>query len=554
MAERECSNFAAFLTRMAARQPHGVAIVFPSGRAGGKVCYTHYTYRQLDEESDRIAHGLERSGIGRGVRTVLMVTPSLEFFALAFAIFKAGAVPVLVDPGMGIRNLKTCLAEAEPEAFIGIPKAHVARLLLGWGRGSITRCVTVGRRWFWGGSTLAQVRAAGDGDGPWQMAQTRADEVAAIVFTSGSTGVPKGVVYHHGNFAAQIESLRRSFGITPGEIDLPTFPLFALFDPALGMTTIVPDMDPTRPARVDPRKIFEAIEDFGVTNMFGSPALLDTVGRYQTHNGFRLRSLKRVISAGAPVSAAVTERFLHLLEDDARVFSTYGATEALPVSWIGSDEVLGETRARTDQGGGVCVGHPVEGTQVFVIAISDEPIEVWEDALRLLPGEIGEIAVRGPTVTCSYLHRERATALAKIRAADGASFFHRMGDLGYFDEKGRLWFCGRKSHRVSTAAGTLFTIPCEAVFNTHPRVFRSALIGIAQAGETVPALCVEVEKSGAPIDQESVRRELLELGAKYPHTKAIRHIFFHPSFPVDIRHNAKIGREELARWATGKLS
>jgi acyl-CoA synthetase (AMP-forming)/AMP-acid ligase II len=127
-------NIAAYLPEMAKKQPHRAAVSFPVGRDGnGRVRYTHYTFRQLDRESDWIARGLDRCGIGRGVRTALMVKPSLEFFALTFAIFKAGAVPVLIDPGIGIRNLKNCLARAEPEAFIGIPQAHAARLFLGWG-------------------------------------------------------------------------------------------------------------------------------------------------------------------------------------------------------------------------------------------------------------------------------------------------------------------------------------------------------------------------------------------------------------------------------------
>lgn len=540
-------NIASHLETIAARQPYTLAVIFPHGRdAQGRVSYTHFTYQQLNDASDRIAHGLERIGIGRGVRTVLMVTPSLEFFALTFALFKVGAVPVLIDPGMGIRNLSQCLTEAEPHAFIGVPKAHAARVVLGWGRASIRTCVTVGSRWFWGGATLTDLQKLGEGAGRFPIAPTTPEETAAILFTSGSTGVPKGAVYTHSIFAAQVDILRRLYNIQPGEIDLQTFPLFGLFAPALGMTTIVPDMDATRPADVDPRKIIEAIENFGVTNLFGSPALLNRVGRYGVEHKIKLPSLKRVLSAGAPVSAEIMERFTAMLTPGVEIFTPYGATESLPVCSIGSTEVLTQTRVLTRQGAGVCVGKPVSEIRLRIIRITDEPIPTWSDDLLLPAGEIGEIVVQGPMVTREYYHRPESTALAKISAGD--TFYHRMGDLGYLDEQGRVWFCGRKSHRVITPTGTLFTIPCEAVFNTHPKIYRTALVGVAGK----PVLCVELEKDAGQVDPATLQQELTTLAASQPHTRSIDTFLIHPAFPVDIRHNAKIFREKLAIWAGAK--
>jgi acyl-CoA synthetase (AMP-forming)/AMP-acid ligase II len=545
-----CINIAAPLAAMAEAQPQTLAIAEPFGRdRHGRLRYRHYTYRELHAESDTLARGFEQIGIRCGVRTVLMVKPSLEFYALTFALFKVGAVIVLIDPGMGTRNLGVCLKEAAPEAFVGIPKAHAARVLLGWGRGSIRHCVTVGRQLGWGGYTLDQVRQHGSDSRMSVLADTRADEMAAILFTSGSTGVAKGVVYTHGIFAAQVEALRRLYGIEPGEIDLPTFPLFGLFGPALGMTTIIPQMDATRPAHVDPRKILEAIYFFGVTNLFGSPALIQRVGRYAEAHGARLPTLRRVISAGAPVPWQAIQRFAGLLPDGVQVHTPYGATEALPVSSIGSDEILAETRWRTAEGAGVCVGRPVEGMTVKVIGLVDKPIPTWSEDLELPRGEIGEIAVRGPVVTASYWNRPEATALAKIADPVGGGLYHRMGDVGYVDAAGRLWFCGRKSQRVVTRQGTLFTIPCEGVLNAHPAVYRTALVGVPRQGDMEPVLCVEREKGISTPSDEELRRELLALGARHAHTRAIQTILFHPGFPVDIRHNAKIFREKLARWA-----
>jgi acyl-CoA synthetase (AMP-forming)/AMP-acid ligase II len=356
-------NIAAHLARMAAERPHATAVVCPDGRdRRGRARYVHLTYRQLDEASAQIARGLMRIGVGPGVRTVLMVSPSLEMYELVFALFRAGAVPVLVDPGIGLTNLKRCLGNARPEAFIGVAKANMARLVLGWSRRTIRTTVTVGRRRLLAGRTLTDVVARGEGrDAPMTVAD---EDIAAILFTSGSTGTPKGVIYGHGNFQAQVAAIGEMLGIEPGEVDCPTFPLFGLFDPALGMTTVVPDMDPTRPAKVDPRRIVEAVHDFGVTNMFGSPALLNTVGRYGEVTGAKLPSLRRVTSAGAPVPARIIERFLTMLPEGAEVFTPYGATESLPVALIGSNEVLGETRHATDEGRGVCVGRPVASIDV----------------------------------------------------------------------------------------------------------------------------------------------------------------------------------------------
>ncbi|QTD54434.1 AMP-binding protein [Sulfidibacter corallicola] len=535
---------------MGERQPHTLGVVFPEGRdAAGRVAYTHLTYRQLNRESDRLALALTEYGIGRGMRTVLMVKPCLEFFALTFTLFKMGAVPVFVDPGMGLKSLKTCLEEAEPEAFIGIPKAHIARLLLRWPR--FQKLVTVGSKKGWGGATLADLRARIGPDDVFSMARTAADDLAAILFTSGSTGPPKGAVYTHGTFDAQVRLLKNTYDIQPGEVDLATFPLFALFAPALGMTAIVPDMDATRPAEVDPTKIIEAIENFGVTNMFGSPALLNTVGRFGAAKGIQCGSLKRIISAGAPVSAEILRRFSQMLPDHAQIFTPYGATESLPVCNIGSKEILGGTAEATAQGKGVCVGRPVEEMEVRIMRISDEPVAEWHPDLEVASGEIGEVVVRGPVVTRKYFNRDQATKLHKM--VDGDDIIrHRMGDLGYFDGKGRLWFCGRKAHRVHTESGTLYTVPVEGVFNAHPDVFRTALVGKAGEGNVqTPVLCVELEKGSVSRNRDKIVAELLELGSRHEHTRTIRDIRFISAFPVDIRHNAKIFREKLALQVAG---
>jgi acyl-CoA synthetase (AMP-forming)/AMP-acid ligase II len=501
------------------------------------------TFSQLAADVTRLSAGLRRAGINPGDRVALLVPPSRDLYACTFALFRFGAVPVFIDPGIGFQNMGRCLAETEPVAFIGSPKAHLARLIGRWAPKARISIVADGKiPGLWSTREIRGMGARADAD-----PQTPSpDSAAAVLFTSGSTGAPKGAVYTHAMFSSQVELLRALFDIKEGEISVPTFPLFGLFDVALGQTCVIPDMDFTRPGQVDPAMLVALLQRVRADQLFGSPALLDRVGRYGAAHGIALPNLKRVLSAGAPVHAKVLRNVAALLAPGVEIFTPYGATEALPIAVVGSAEIMNETARLTDEGKGVCVGRPVDGAQVEIIKISDEPLPDWNDSLRANSGEIGEIVVKGPVVSREYFRRPAETALAKI--SDGSSVRHRTGDLGYLDEKGRLWFCGRKAHRVKTLGGELYTIPVEGVFNAHPDVKRSALVGVGAR----PVLCVEKELAVKKMDAELIR-ELLILGAKCPHTAAVKTILYHPSFPVDIRHNAKIFREKLAVWAAARL-
>jgi len=547
-----CCNVAGGLAGQAAQRGSAPAIHYPTGLKGGKISYRSCGYSELDERSDAYARGLLEYGIGRGVRTALMLPPGLDFIAMFFALFKAGAVPVLVDPGIGMKPLKSCLEEAAPEAFIGITRAQAARAVLRWAPESITRLVTAGPSLGWGGISTNRLAALGQRSSGPVLAATRPGEMAAILFTSGSTGIPKGVVYRHRHFTAQVGMLRAAFGIEAGEVDLPTFPPFALFDPALGMATVVPWMDPTRPARAHPELLIQSIERFGVTNVFGSPALLKTLSKHTVENDIRLPGVRRVISAGAAVPIETVRAMQAALPEGAKVFTPYGATECLPVAVVSGQELDDEVARRTLAGDGICVGRAVEPNRVAIMALRDHAAELLDESLLLPPGVTGEVIVHGPTTTDAYWHRDEQTRFAKTTDAEGG-VWHRMGDVGYFDEAGRLWYCGRKSQRVEAGGTVLFPDQVEAYFNAHPEVSRTALVGAGKRPSQVPVLCAELEGRPGRRRRERIRTDLLQMARSHAQFSRIETVLFHPGFPVDIRHNAKIGREKLAAWAAREL-
>jgi len=531
-------NVAHFLARQAVEQPDAPAVRAPVGRdGGGRIRYEERSFAALEAEASAAAHLLVRSGIGRGTRVLLMVKPGLDLIRTVFALFKVGAVPIVIDPGMGLRGFLRCVRHSRPDALVGIPAALViGRIFRPSFRGVGPR-VCIGRRFKAELDALAHL-------GGYPVVDSAAEELAAILFTSGSTGPAKGVLYEHGMFLAQVEAIRAQYGIAAGEVDLPMLPVFALFNPALGMCTVVPEMNPSRPATVDPARIVQAIRQNEVTNSFGSPALWARIARHCEGAGIQLPSIRRILMAGAPVPPALMAR-MRAIVPNGEIHSPYGATEALPVSSITASEVLETTAARTERGEGTCVGRPLPGVQVRVIAIGAEPIAEIREARELPAGEVGELIVCGPSVTRGYDRLPEATAGSKI--ADGERHWHRMGDLGRIDPEGRIWFCGRMVERVETQAGPLYTDCCEAIFNKHERVFRSALIDL---GGGRPGLVVEPEPGAFPRGRSARREfagELRAMARAHPMTQSIEVFLFEKHFPVDVRHNAKIHRLTLAK-------
>jgi acyl-CoA synthetase (AMP-forming)/AMP-acid ligase II len=543
------ANIARHLALMAARQPHTAALKIPRGRTrAGEIDYLSLSFAELALEVSAWRAELSARGVRRGDRVLVMVRPGLPLISGAFALFAHGAVPVVIDPGMGLKSFLSCVERSRPRALLGIPAARLISHVCRKAFQSVKIRIPAS------GSPTARRCASAKVSNPTLAEETASaapSDLAAILFTSGSTGAPKGVQYTHGMFDAQVELIRATYDIQPGEIDLPMLPVFALFNPALGMTTVVPEIDPSRPATVDPKKIIQAIRQENVTSSFGSPTLWRKIAVHCHRHHVTLPTMKRVLCAGAPVPPDLWDLMTPVLPNGL-LHSPYGATEVLPVSSISAPEVLSGPALSTQHGAGTCVGRPLPANDVRIIALNDAAIATFAETQPLGPGYIGEIIVRGPTVTHAYDSLPEATAAAKISDPSTGFLWHRLGDAGYFDADGRLWFCGRKAERVETKEGPVFTELVEPVFNTHADVRRSALIGLGERGRQRLAVVIEPtspELIRTSADCRRLARELREIAKRLPHTSGIMLFYFREKFPVDVRHNAKIHRLTLARWA-----
>ncbi|MEV6392923.1 fatty acid CoA ligase family protein [Nocardia xishanensis] len=534
-------------------EPDRQAVIYPEGQnPDGLPAYRHLTYRELDEWSDAIAERLTAHGVGTGTRTIVLVLPSPELYAIMFALLKIGAAPVVIDPGMGVRKMLRCLRAVDAEAFIGIPQAHALRVLFPRSFRRVRTTVTVGKQWFWRGERLQDWPRRPQRPAP-ERTPADPDSLLIIAFTTGSTGPAKAVQLSHGNLAAMVEQVDTARGNIPPDTSLITLPLVGVLDLLLGARCVLPPLIPSKVGSTDPAHVVDAIGKFGVRTMFASPALLIPLLRHLEQRPTALPTLASIYSGGAPVPDWCIAGLREVLNEDVQIFAGYGSTEALPMSTIESRELLGGLVTRAHQGDGTCIGRPSDPVQARLVAITDAPIPTWARAEELA-GElektrgVGELVVSGPNVSTRYYWPDEANHQGKI--VDGDRIWHRTGDLAWIDDQGRIWFCGRKSQRVVTADGPMFTVQLEQIFNTVPGVARTALVGVGPKGAQRPVLCVELKPG---MDRTAAEMKLRTRATEYELTKQITDVLIHPKFPVDIRHNAKIGREQLAVWAGKQL-
>ncbi len=520
--------------------PDKPALTFRKKRPLARSQWDSLTYREVLEQSDQFAFYLRDAGVVPGNKVILMVKPGPRLYIILLAMFKVGAIPVIVDPGMGLKRFLHCYKTVGAEVFIGTRKAYLIRTLASRMLPTIKINILVREKCFKGDEAI-----------PFPSSRIDPERLAMIHFTTGSTGPAKGVEYTESMFVAMTAMFQRQFGTNSDSIELVTSPIFGLFALMQGAGVILPEMDPTKPARVKPENIIGPIQSFSVTAMFASPALLNRITPYAAEREIKLPSLKYVNSGGAPVTLATIETFRPLLSKEANFFTTWGATEGLPLSTIESNEILTETSPLTKIGQGTCIGLPITGIEVKAVTITDKAIPTLSSDIEMTTGQVGELIVSGANISKSYHASEESNRQLKITDSNG-KIWHRTGDLGFMDAKGRVWFCGRMAHQVKLnhLNKTLYSVPCEGVTNAHPGVYRSALVGISNGQDSVtPIMCIELNAAGNKGSKSAIEKELLHLLSKCDVTVDIQQILFHPEFPVDRRHNAKIHREELAIWA-----
>ena len=531
-------NIASKITRNAYLYPHKKALYFAS-KNGQEIHYENLTFKELESYINQYALHLKELGVSKGDKVLLLIRPSLIFAPLIFSLFKIGAVVILMDKGAGILKLLSSIRHVKPKVLIGEPSIFLLRFFYRPPFRSIHLCITNKRFYLPGVLQLNSPKKTIDAH--YQEKHTLENDTAAILFTSGATGNPKGVVYTHAILLKQIEILKDMFNLSENDLDVAAFPLFSLFTLSMGMSSVLPPMDFSMPAKSDPKILIQLIQEIEGTFLSGSPAVWQKVADYCDQRKITLPSVKVLATFGAPVAIDLHKKFKGVLINGT-TYTPYGATECLPACNISGKEILSDTAVLTEKGKGVCVGRPPSQMEVEIIQPTNEPVEDIALAKILSPYEIGEIIVRGPVTTASYYNMPQNNLHSKIM--DDNTFWHRMGDMGYLDLQGRLWFCGRKSHLVITAKKLLYTTPCESIFNRHPAVKRSALIGLGKTGKQTPAIVIEREKRSS-IPARQLNEELLKEASLFVHTRDIKYIYYRRKLPVDLRHNIKIDRLKL---------
>ncbi len=541
-------DLASVVRAVAQEDPERVAVVEPAGRtAGGRRRYERHTYRRLSEDAESVAVGLREMGIAERTRTVFMAPPSYEACVVYVALTRVGATIVMIDPSVGYRNVGERLRRVRPEVFVGIPAAHLARVVFGWGPRLVDKAIVVGKGSFFPGArTVGSLRREAPSEP--RRADVGPTDPMTVLYTTGSTGPAKPALYTHRNFCGVFRIVHQSWAFDASKgipVDMAVFPAFFIVGLSAGGTVVVPPIDFVRqsPASTDSGAVLQVIADCGVRSLFGAPVLLENLARYANAHGITTPRLERVIGGGAPITGPAM-RALTKMMPNGEVFANYGATEALPCTAHSARETLEETWAMTEAGRGICVGRPFSGVELKIARIQDGAARAFEE----LPlGEIGEIIVRSPHISEEYLDDAGSTRKNKIGA------WHRIGDAGHLDASGRLWVVGRVSQRVRGPRGPLFSLLCEPIFDAHPKVRRSGLVGVPNGASEMPVVCVELSPEHARVDRAVLREELLALASEHMVTKDVRDVLFIDRLPVDPRHNSKIERPKLAVWAAAAV-
>ena len=543
-------DLGAEVRKTATLAPERTAVIEPSRRGDGWHL-ERYSYATLAQDVEAVAAGLRAMGIHEGTRTVFMAPPSYQSCALGVALSQVGALFLWIDPSVGYLNVGERLRRIQPEAFVGIPISHAGRTVFGWGpRFRVKKLVVDGV--FPGAVSFERLRRTKAE--PPRAPNVDPDDASHVLYTTGSTGPAKPAMYTHRQFSQVYRTAHHAWRFgedTRVPIDMAAFPAFQFIPISAGGTMVVPPIHFARqtPATTNAKDVCEVIQAAEVRSLFASPALLERVADYATTENLQLSSLERVIGGGAPIFAPLMQQLQSVMAPHGEVWANYGATEALPSTEMGSPEVIRETAQLTAQGHGICVGRPFPNVEVSVVGPIDLESSQRADFTELPDGETGELIVRGPNISTSYFLDPKSTEKNKLYDADG-SIWHRLGDVGHKDAHGRIWVAGRTSQCVKLGEKRLLPIPIEAIFDQHPMVRRSGLVGRSTAdGGYEAVLCVEATRALSAGEKSALLKELEATARAHPQCADLSSFLIAPSLPVDPRHNAKIERPALARWA-----
>jgi len=526
------------------------------------------SWRRLSDRVNRIAAGLSAIGVRKGQRVSLLVPPGPTLTAVVYACLRIGAVIVVADAGLGVKGLTRAVRGSWPDVVIGEAPGLAAARTLGWPgvRISTAQLPKVSAATLGVSYSLRDLITLGT-DTPLP-AEPRSGDDAAILFTSGSTGPAKGVVYRHGQLSALRDVLASHFEVTSDTGLVTGFAPFALLGPALGTRSVTPEMDVSAPRTLTARAVAAAVEASGASMVFLSPAailnVVATAGELTAQDRSELERVHSFLSTGAPISAELLAS-VGTIMPNATAHSPYGMTECLLVTDITLD---GIRAAVGDANTGVCVGTPIGENQLRISALDEHGAATGAPSAQ--PGVLGEIVVSAPHLKDHYdrlwlTDREAARettvetdAAASAEATDATAApaapdarWHRTGDVGHLDELGRLWVEGRLPHVIVTATGPIAPVGAEQDVEAVTAVRRAAVVGV---GPHQLRQAVAVVETVSPTRRPGLTSPELTAAVRESTSLPLVAVLTVPDLPTDIRHNSKIDRSRLSVWAERVLA
>jgi acyl-coenzyme A synthetase/AMP-(fatty) acid ligase len=515
---------------VALSQPEAIALRVPV-RSWGRLSYKNWTFRALLAYEQVVYKYLVQKGIVNGMRVFLALPMGPACMATLFALLRIGAVPLLMDAGQSLKHIRLILQQGQPDAIVSTRRGIGFSYLFQRYFTKPLRRIALSIERYPGGvatSVLGDCKAF-EGRG---LAEADGSMVA-ILYTSGSTGAPKGVVYTDRMLLAQLEGLREHYGLEEGSVDYPMLPVFALFNPWLGVTTVLPEVCAKAPLSSSMAKLWEGLVQSGATQAFASPILWERLVDFAIDKQLKQNGLLKIFMAGCSMPPSLFPKLKQVFPL-AAVQSPYGATEALPLTDAPGSFLY--DCFNNEANVGTPIGKPLPGIVLKIVK---------EGSFEALPvGQVGEVVVQGAVVSPAYDGLLEVNAKSKWIDGDG-QLWHRMGDLGYVDERGFFWFCGRIVEKVENDGKIWYPDVCERFFLAHEAVQRAALVGLPHGDKLRPAIAIQL-KPNKDHCLKTIKAALHKLAKSNVYTRDIEDFYFCDTFPVDRRHNAKIHRLQLA--------